>query len=137
MSNDRQWEYSSLVQIEKHQDGLEVAAGLPRKGVPVGPGKHVPIPDTYSVGALGWTATLVDIEEDTGPPPDYAIQRAQEVQQYEGQQVDLPKGGGKYTIPDNASAVARDKGRWDGKPKRPPRVKGAAVVPQKGRVGPL
>ena len=112
MANERQWEYSSaqLAQAERHQSALDTAEGLPRKARLVTPGRHAPIPDTYSAGAIGWSDHLVDIDELTGPPVEYAVQRSRRVQAHEGKTI--RDAGGNYTIPDNATAVNRAV-KWD------------------------
>lgn len=108
MPNARQWEYASLVQAERHRDGLDKAEGLPRESTPVTPGRRHPNPDDPDGKWL--TEHVVAIDELTGPPPEYAVQRSRRVQAHEGKTVTLPSG--QYTIPTNATAVDRA-ARWD------------------------
>lgn len=37
---------------------IDAALGMPRKGVHIGDGRHVDVPDVYVPGALGWTASV-------------------------------------------------------------------------------
>lgn len=43
--------------LEKQKEALKVSKGFPKKNEGVlGPGRHAPIPDTYTPGAGGWDA---------------------------------------------------------------------------------
>lgn len=57
-------EYATKASAIEHSRAIDKALGMPKKGVNIGSGPHAPIPDVYTPGAIGWTATECAIDED-------------------------------------------------------------------------
>ena len=112
MANPTQWEFNNENQARRVQKAFQVAAGLPRRGEYVAPGKgkgRKKIPPGHFNGALGWSEWVVDV--DFQPPNKYALQRAAEAAPYEGQTVVMPTGP-DVVLPVAGEAVARV-GDWE------------------------
>ena len=50
-------EFATLGAAKSQARAIDKALGLPAKGVNVGNPPHADVPDSYTAGALGWTAT--------------------------------------------------------------------------------
>jgi hypothetical protein len=57
-------EYPSAAIARQQAKAIDVALGNPRRGVNVGRGPHAQVPDVYSPGAVGWTASECDVLVD-------------------------------------------------------------------------
>lgn len=61
---ERYQEHLTKAAAIEQSKAIDKALGLPRKGRNVGPGPHAPIPDVYTPGAVGWTASECSVIED-------------------------------------------------------------------------
>lgn len=109
------WVYDTEAAAVRIRDAFAVSAGLPAKGTPVTPGIHGPIPETFTVGAAGWTEFLVDWNSGIrGMATKYMLRRSRHTTSHEGKTV--RSKGEDVLLPDRNDAVADDGGPWTPRP---------------------